>query len=67
MAILALNALAAALLGFLLLLVVLLGGGAYDQEFPVALGLPFWITVAGFWLDAAVIGALQCLSRQSAR
>ena len=61
LAILALNALAAALLGFLLLLVVLLGGGAYDQEFPVALGLPFWITVVGFWLDAAVIGAFAML------
>jgi Cu-processing system permease protein len=56
-AVLALSGLAALLLALLLLLVVLVGGGQYDQEFPVALGFPFWITVAGIWLDAAVVGA----------
>lgn len=60
-AVLVLSAMAALLLGLLLLLVVLLAGGAYDQEFPVALGLPFWATVLGVWVDAAVVSAFATL------
>lgn len=61
LAVLALSLLAALLLALLLLLVVLLGGGHYEQEFSVALGLPFWATVAGIWVDAAVVGAFAML------
>ena len=32
-------------------------GGGYSQEFPLALGVPFWSTVAGLALDAAVVAA----------
>jgi Cu-processing system permease protein len=50
-------ALAALCLAMLLWLMVLISGGSFDQEFPVALGLPFWATVVGVWLDAAVVTA----------
>ncbi|SBT10316.1 conserved membrane hypothetical protein [Candidatus Accumulibacter aalborgensis] len=56
-AVLALSMLAAVVLGFLLLLAVLMVGGGYSQEFPLALGVPFWSTVAGLALDAAVVAA----------
>lgn len=55
--ILALNAVAALSLALFLWLVVLMVGKGYDQEFPVALGLPYWTAVAGLWLDAAVVAA----------
>jgi len=58
-AIIILSALAATVLGLLLVLAVLLIGGGYAQEFPPALGLPFWSTVAGFALDAAVVAAFS--------
>lgn len=67
--ILALNALAALALALFLWLIVLGVGKGYDQEFPVHLGLPYWITVLGLWLDAAVVagfalwvGALSTVS-----
>ena len=55
--VLGLIALAAALLGMLLWAVVLTLGKGYAQGFPPVLGLPFWLTVAGLWLDAAVVTA----------
>lgn len=55
--ILGLLALAAVLLGMLLWVVVLYGGGIYEQGFEVAPGRPYWLSVAGLWLDAAVVTA----------
>lgn len=55
--VLGLLALAAVLLGLMLWLVVLLLGKGYEQGFPVALGVPYWNTVAGLWVDAAVVAA----------
>lgn len=65
-AILILSGLAAIVLGLLLLVVVTLTGGTYGQEFPAALGLPYWATVFGFLLDAAVVGAFAlCIAALS--
>lgn len=50
-------ALAALLLGLLLWLAVLMTGGEYEQGFVVAAGMPYWITVFGLWVDAAVVAA----------
>ena len=50
-------ALAALLLGLLLWLVVLTTGGGYEQGFVIAAGLPYWMTICGLWLDAAVVAA----------
>ncbi len=55
--ILGLIALAAVLLGMLLWLVVLMLGKGYAQGFAVVLGSPYWLTVAGLWVDAAVVTA----------
>jgi ABC-type transport system involved in multi-copper enzyme maturation permease subunit len=55
--VLGLVALAAVLLGMLLWLAVLMLGKGYVQGFAVVLGLPYWLTVAGLWLDAAVVAA----------
>jgi ABC-type transport system involved in multi-copper enzyme maturation permease subunit len=55
--VLGLIALAAVLLGMLLWLVVLTLGKGYAQGFAVVLGFPYWFTVAGLWLDAAVVTA----------
>jgi Cu-processing system permease protein len=57
----ALTALAATLLGMLLWIVVLSVGGGYEQKFGVAPGSAYWITVAGLWLDAAVVAAFALL------
>jgi ABC-type transport system involved in multi-copper enzyme maturation permease subunit len=59
--ILGLLALATALLAMLLWLVVLNAGGSYEQGFPVSLGTPFWLTVFGLWVDAAVVTAFALL------
>lgn len=50
-------ALATLLLGMLLWVVVLMTGRTYEQAFPVALGLPYWSTIFGLWVDAAVVAA----------
>lgn len=50
-------ALAALLLGVLLWLVVLLTRGLYEQLFPIQLGAAYWLAIAGFWIDAAVVAA----------
>ena len=55
--ILGLLALAALLLGMLLWAVTLTVGGAYDQGFALGLGLPFWATVFGVWVDSALCAA----------
>lgn len=55
--ILSLLVLAATLLGMLLWLVVLNASRGYEQGFPVFLGAPFWLTVFGMWVDAAVVTA----------
>lgn len=49
--------LSALLLGLLLLLVVLMTRGLFEQLFPIQLGTAYWLTVAGFWVDAAVVAA----------
>jgi Cu-processing system permease protein len=49
--------LAALLLGLLLWLVVLLTRGLFEQLFPIQLGAAYWLTVCGFWIDAAVVAA----------
>jgi Cu-processing system permease protein len=61
-AVLILSMLAAIVLGLLLLLAVTMGGG-YAQEFAPALGVPFWATVAGFVLDAAVVARFFAVHR----
>jgi ABC-type transport system involved in multi-copper enzyme maturation permease subunit len=55
--ILGLLALAALLLGLLLWLTTLSVGGAYDQSFRLGLGWPFWLTIFGVWVDAALVAA----------
>ncbi|MEF8702728.1 MAG: hypothetical protein V5B32_05695 [Candidatus Accumulibacter sp. UW26] len=65
-AILILSMLAATVLGLLLLLAVTMAGAGYSQEFGLALGLPFWSTVAGLALDAAVVAAFAlCIAALS--
>lgn len=64
--ILLLTAIATLCLAMLLWLVTLLAGGAYEQERGVVLGAPFWIAVAGIWLDAAVVLAFAfCIASVS--
>jgi Cu-processing system permease protein len=55
--VLALLGVAALMLGMLLWGVVLSSSGGYQQGFEVASGVPYWSTVAGIWLDAAVVTA----------
>jgi ABC-type transport system involved in multi-copper enzyme maturation permease subunit len=55
--VLALIALAAVLLGMLLWAVVLSMSNGYAQGFAIAPGFPYWSTVAGLWVDAAVVTA----------
>lgn len=56
-----LSAAAALVMGSLLWLAVRQAGGQYDQGFPVALGLPYWSTVFGLFVDGAVVGAFALL------
>lgn len=53
--------LATALLAFLLLLAVLFAGGHYQQQFAVLLGIPYWATWAGLFVDAAVVASCGML------
>lgn len=55
--VLVLLALAAVMLGILLWIVVQYTGLGYEQGFSIKGGLPYWITVAGLWVDAAVVAA----------
>jgi Cu-processing system permease protein len=59
--ILGLLVLATLLLAVLLWLTVLLVSGVYEQGFFPGLGLPFWVTVAGLLIDAAVVAAFSLL------
>lgn len=61
LSILALLLLATLLLGLMLQVAVLFAGGAYQQQFAVNLGLPYWSTWLGLWLDAAVVAAVSLL------
>jgi ABC-type transport system involved in multi-copper enzyme maturation permease subunit len=64
--ILGLLGLAALLLGMLLWLTTLFVGGAYEQGFRLGLGLPFWTTVFGIWVDAALVAAFAlCIASLS--
>lgn len=47
--------------GLLLWLAVLFPASEYEQGRPVALGLPFWGTLVGLWLDVAVVTAFAIL------
>ncbi len=58
LAVVALASLAALVLGLSLLIVVAAASANYSQDFPVALGLPFWATLAGLILDVAVVAAV---------
>lgn len=61
-----LSTLAAMVMALLLLLAVLMAGGEYSQEYPVQLGLPYWASVVGLVLDAAVVSAFAlCISALS--
>lgn len=53
--ILALLGVAVVILGLLLLAVVIFAAGSYQQQFEVALGGPYWASLFGIWLDAAVV------------
>ena len=53
----ALSGVAALILGMLLWLAVMASGGHYEQQFRVDLGLPFWISLMGIWIDVAVVTA----------
>lgn len=43
------------ILGLLLWIAVMLSSFHYEQQFQVALGLPYWVSVFGIWLDVAVV------------
>lgn len=45
-------------LALLLLIAVMFAGGRYEQEWPPALGVPYWVTIFGQWLSAAVVTAV---------
>lgn len=55
--ILALVATGAAILGLLLWIAVYLSGQHYEQQFPVALGAPYFVAIVGVWIDVAVVAA----------
>lgn len=62
----AMAALATLALALLLMLVVLAAGWSYQSDFGVLLGLPYWATVFGLWLDACVIAAFaMCIASLS--
>lgn len=59
-------ALAILMIGLLLWLAVLLADRGYAAARPVALGLPYWITLLGIYLDVLVVAAFaMCLSALS--
>lgn len=55
--VLALTGVATMMLSVLLWIAVMLSGLHYEQEFRVDLGMPYWATVFGVWLDIAVVTA----------
>lgn len=50
-----------AVLGFMLWLLVVPAGGGYEQYRPVFMGLPYWLTLCGLWLDALVVVAFAVM------
>lgn len=65
-AVVILSSLASAVLGMLLLLAVVFAGGNYVQEYPVQLGLPYVVTLAGLTLDAALVATFAlCIAALS--
>lgn len=61
-----LQAVATLVLGLLLWWMVLMAGGGYESARTVALGLPYWMTVLGLYLDALVVLAFAlCLTTVS--
>lgn len=63
---LALTGVAASILGLLLWIAVILSGLHYEQEFRVDLGMAYWATVFGVWLDVAVVAAFTlCIATLS--
>lgn len=59
--VLALSAVVVLIFSLLLWGAVLASGGQNQQEHRVLLGFPYWLAVAGVWLDAAVITAFSLL------
>jgi len=57
LSVLAMSALATLTFGLALLIAVNLSGGYYQQDFPVQLGLPLWLALAGQFVDVAVVAA----------
>jgi Cu-processing system permease protein len=55
--VLALTGVGAMILSLLLWIAVMMSGLQYDQQFRIELGLPYWLTVIGIWLDVAVVAA----------
>jgi ABC-type transport system involved in multi-copper enzyme maturation permease subunit len=53
--------LATVLLAFMLMLASLWAGGSYHQQFPILLGVPYWATWGGLFIDAAVVAACGML------
>lgn len=51
--------LAVLVLGLLLWVAVMASGAHYEQQFRVDLGAPYWLTLAGIWLDVAVVAAFS--------
>lgn len=58
LAIVVLAAISAVILGLCLTVAVLLANPAYDQEFAVSLGLPFWLAMLGIVIDVAVVSSV---------
>lgn len=49
--------------GLLLWILVMTESTGYQQQFAVDLGLPYWATLFGLWLDVAVVAAVAlCLA-----
>ena len=64
--VLALSGVAAFILGLLLWSAVVLAGAKYAQQYRVDLGLPFWLSIIGVWVDVAVVAAFTlCISTLS--
>ena len=56
-AIVVLGFFASLVFGLALMVAVLLAGSGYEQKFAVSLGLPYWSTILGLWLDVALVAA----------
>lgn len=59
--VIALSGVAAIILALLLWIAVMLAGGAYEQEQRVVIGLAYWATIGGLWLDSVVVASFVLL------